>query len=138
LTPIDAAGEVVCRAACARLAADLPHWLSDPLRELDSAVVVALLVDDTVSGMGKADLRVLGDFAAGYRGFEDTLGPLWRLAVSALSGPLAGLPARERDALVARVLQKRDWAQVSMLCNLAGRAAVIDCLRQAVGRLLGG
>jgi tRNA(Met) cytidine acetyltransferase len=138
LAPIDAAGEMVCRAAYTRLAADLPHWLSDPLRELDSAVVVALLAGDIAPVVNEADRRVLGDFAAGYRGFEDTLGPLWRLAVSALLGPLAGLPAQERDVLVARVLQKREWAQVSILCGLTGRAAIIDCLRRAVGRLLDG
>lgn len=135
LASIDAAGEVVCQAAYARLAADLPHWLSDSLRELDSALVVALLASDTAPVMSESDLRVLGDFAAGRGGFEDTLGPLWRLAVSALPGPLVELPVRERDALVARVLQKRDWAQVGILCNLVGRAAIIDCLRQAVGRL---
>ncbi len=139
LCALSAAGEPVQHAARLRLLADLPHWLGDPLRELDGGVAAALLISETPDDAyaPPPDQRaMLEGFANGARSYEDSLGPLWRFVVHALTDPATDLPEAQRRLLIARVLQKRSWARVAVLCGESGRAGVLARLREVVGGLL--
>jgi tRNA(Met) cytidine acetyltransferase len=139
LAPLQEAGEDVCRIARKRLLADLPHWLSDPLRELNANVAAALFMgfdDDKVITLEAVDESMLQSFAGGARSYEDAIAPVWRLLIMALKNPNYQLSNQECSLLVMKVLQKRSWAEVGRLCGLAGRAEVIAGLRQAVQKLL--
>ena len=163
LSPLTPQGEEVYRPARERLRTDLPCWLSDPLRELDREVVSILLASGELESTAVLDERVLRgrelrnhelhdielrsdklsendlnfvqDFAAAARSFEDSLGPLWRLALHTRHH-LRALPEPQRTVFIAKVWQKRSWSSLARLCNLAGRAAVLAQLRQAVAQLL--
>lgn len=142
LSSLRSEGEAVLVAARERLRGDLPCWLSDPLRELDDEVVVELLAGDEAetpaegdAGLSEQDLRFVQDFAAAARSFEDSLGPLWRLALQARHH-LHALPEPQRTLFIAKVLQRRSWSSLARRCDLAGRSAVLALLRQAVAQLL--
>lgn len=139
LAPLQEAGEEVCRAARKRLLADLPHWLSDPLRELNTDVAAALFMesdDDKVVALEAADEQMLQSFAAGARSYEDVMAPVWRLLIMILKDPDYQLSNHDCSLLITKVVQKRSWTEVARLCGLAGRAEVIAELRQAVRKLL--
>jgi tRNA(Met) cytidine acetyltransferase len=138
LAPLQAEGEAVFAAARARWHRDLPCWLSDPLRELDSAVVAELMTSDNAAietAFTADDRRWAQDFATGARSFEDSLGPLWRLAQHA-QHQLHVLPEPQRTLFIAKLWQRRSWSTLARLAGLAGRAAVLAQLRQAVTQLL--
>jgi len=139
LCAVSDAGEPVHHAARRRLLADLPHWLADPLRELDPDVAAALLIGETPDDayVPAPDQRaMLEGFASGARSYEDSLGPLWRFVVHRLADPATELPVARRRLLIARVLQGRGWGRVAALCGEAGRAGVMARLRAVIGELL--
>jgi tRNA(Met) cytidine acetyltransferase len=139
LASLSAEGDAVYRAARGRLCEDLPHWLSDPLRALDARVAAQLLQraeDGHALQLNGLDRQVAQDFANGARSFEDSLASLWRLSVIALANPACNLNADAQTVLIAKVLQKRSWRQLSRLAEVSGRGAALQLLRQAVRTLI--
>ncbi|MCB1807444.1 MAG: hypothetical protein KDJ99_20530, partial [Candidatus Competibacteraceae bacterium] len=59
---------------------------------------------------------------------------LCELAQAVLASPrlAAQLNSAQRKALIAKLLQKRSWADCAQLLNLAGRRQVEALLREAV------
>ena len=78
-------------------------------------------------------------FAFGRRVFEVALAPLWKLAIAALANPAAAalMSPAGRAALIAKVLQKRDYAEAARVAGLTGRAQVVQAMRGAVRPLVG-
>ncbi|NOX75633.1 MAG: tRNA(Met) cytidine acetyltransferase [Gammaproteobacteria bacterium] len=139
LCALSAAAEPVHHAARLRLLTDLPHWLGDPLRELDGGVAAALLVGETTDDIyfPPPDQRaMLESFASGARSYEDSLGPLWRFVVHTLANPATDVPEAQCRLLIARVLQGHGWSQVAALCGERGRAGALARLREAIEGLL--
>jgi tRNA(Met) cytidine acetyltransferase len=155
---LTASGESVLQLARARFARDLPHWLADPLRELDDELAVMLLsaqpapetpaaetlvaekhVAETLAtedALTNADLETLRVFAHGQRSYEDALGPLWRLCVQVLEHGAGALTEAERELLIGKVLQRHTWGETVERSGLCGRAEVLAALRQAVAGVL--
>lgn len=142
LQPLSSAGEALFEAARRRLARHLPCLLADPLRDLDPDLAAALLRRrrPRAADLDTGERAELAGFAAGERAFETCLPALGALAGAALTdaATAAGLEAEERNALILRVLQRRSWGETAAALGLPGRAAVMERLRQGVGRLLAG
>jgi len=115
LAPLQEAGEDVCRVARKRLLADLPHWLSDPLRELNVDVAAMLFVepnDGKVIALEVVDKQMLQSFAAGARSYEDAMASVWRLLIMVLKDPDYQLSNHDCSLLITKVVQKRSWTEV--------------------------
>jgi len=114
--------------------------LGDPLRSLEAEIVASLLPPSPVASGSLDDWerRVLYGFAEGLRGYEDSLAPILHLTRLVLSrGSVARLQVEQRDLLISRVLQRRDWGDCARLLTLPGRRACLGLLREAVACLLG-
>ncbi len=113
--------------------------LGDHLRELEPELVSRLL-PVTAIGAGKLtqrERRVLRAFAGGLRGYEDSLTPIGRLTRLVLTQAVVRqLATQQRDLLLARVLQRRDWRACARLVGLPGRRQCLALLRVVVGDLL--
>jgi tRNA(Met) cytidine acetyltransferase len=138
LRPLARQGDEVYQLACSRLFADLPYCLADSLQDLDCAVAAECLRNGSTEEFksNNSDERTVTAFANGERSYEDCSAALWRYTVAGLMNPESFLNITERDLLIARVLQKRSWKDVAMLCGLTGRTEVVNGLRTAASRLL--
>lgn len=139
LEPLSAKGDAVFQLARNRLHRDLPHWLADPLRDLDSQLAQSLLAGQPsveTSAMNPHDRDMLQAFAQGQRSYEDSLGPLWRLCHARFKAGQARLSSLEVRIVDTKLLEKQSWSEVAEHCELNGRAEVLRVLRSAVGILL--
>ena len=139
LRSLTRAGDRLLAQARGRLAERLPTLLAGPLRGLEPAIVAAMLRGATAEVSISADEhRELIAFAEAQRPFEASLPLLARLTGARLGAALAqgALSDRERDLLITRVLQQRDWPESARLTATSGRMEIIARLRQATRTLL--
>lgn len=140
LKPLSSSGRDLQQTARQRFFAQFPDQLSDSLRTLEPALVVALLKRaDTFSPvLDTADHHDVEAFANASRLAEVTIGSLWRFTMKCCmcGDGLAGLTAVQRDLLVARILQKRPWAACVQLTGLTGRRQALQLLRGTLSELL--
>ena len=149
LSALTPAGQSVVSEAQARLSADLPQSLSDPLRHLDSEVTALLLekqqhqqgrmqvrTDVAACAPTQRDLDNVQGFVVDERRYEDCLASIWRsvLWAAQASGRLSA--CTERDVVIAKVLQRQHWAEVVRQFNLAGKAEVKQRLQSGLRQLL--
>ncbi len=116
-------------AAATRCRAQLPLQFCGPLRQLDPAIVRALLQSSTPARLlAQDELRA---FARGKRPIDSCLGPLQQWALARLA---AAMPLVEADTqLVAgRLLQFRPLSVLARRTGLAGAAAIETRLRALV------
>jgi tRNA(Met) C34 N-acetyltransferase TmcA len=119
---------------------DLPHWLADPLRELDAGLAAALLQHgDTPADAdlpAEHDAHMLHSFVRSERTYEDALAPICRLLMTVSQQPADVLTSTECNVLFAKVMQKQPWAEVAEHFALAGKAEVLVNLRRGVAHIL--
>ncbi|HDP89139.1 MAG TPA: tRNA(Met) cytidine acetyltransferase, partial [Thioalkalivibrio sp.] len=141
LAALSPAGQALLARARRHFARLLPRLLAGPLQHLDPRLAAALLAAaGTAADAGPMadDRRLLAAVAHADFGLDDALGVLHPFTRQALADPAraARLAPPERDALVARVIEQRDWAEIARGLGLAGRREAIALLRRAVGQLL--
>jgi len=139
LRPLTPAGEALCAQAVDRFRKLFPLQLADPLRDLEPALAARLLhtgggID--LSAMDRQDWRDVAGFAFGHRDYETCIAPLRMLALACLSGDGPVLPAPDRDALVVKLLQNRDWSACAGVLGVSGRGGVLERLRAVFRGLL--
>ena len=139
---LSASGDTLAQAAHARFADDLPVQLGDSLAGLDPAVLAAVVAATPArrAGLSKDDRLLLEGFAQELRPFEHSRAALWRLGAAALGDHrlLDRLPEKGRNALVARVLQARPWAESARMAQASGRSELVALLRTVTASLLAG
>jgi tRNA(Met) cytidine acetyltransferase len=141
LRPLSDPGRGLAAEARERFLDELPHQLSDPLRELEPALAAGLLQraeHGQAPPLSPRDWRELAVFALEGRAYEVCVAALWKLACTALAEPRSTslLSRLEQDALIVKVLQKRSWQDASSTLGVPGRAGVLQVLRRAVRRLM--
>lgn len=140
LRPLSEAGKRLADSARARFAERFANLLSEPLRDLEPALALRLLhhlgARDTPAP-AIDDWDDLLAFGFGRRQYADSLVALERLSRYALTNPrLTALLSRsEQCVLLARTLQKHEWATLAVYCNAPGRRQVEALLRAVVRRL---
>lgn len=142
LHPLSPAGDGLQRSALERLGKRLPTLLTEPLRDLEPEIAACLLriapQDDwTPTSMERRELE---SFAFALRTYEAVLPLLARLVATRLGEALRAraVDDAQRDALICKILQHRDWSETSRLLSLTGRAQAVRLLRTAVGKLMEG
>jgi len=138
LAGISAAGGQLQARAQARFQAQFPGRLGASFRHLPAALAVPLLqgrdCDDLpLDAQDRADVHA---FALAYRGFADAQPALWRLLCHAFAAGAPGLPAQQRELLLAAVLQNRPPGEIRQRTGIDGRQAQQQVLRLAVKNLL--
>ncbi len=140
LSSLSGAGEVLANYARQQLLPRLQVLLAGPLRSVDAAVVAELLrgAPSTEATLDDAARRTLLGFADSSRGFDAALPALHQLTTSALPRALAAnvLTDHQATALIACVLQHRDWADLGQTLHVGGQKELLALLRAAAGRLL--
>jgi tRNA(Met) cytidine acetyltransferase len=143
LSALTTAGQSVVSEARARLLADLPQGLSDPLRDLNVEVATLSLekypqeqIDVDASAPIQRDLQSVQGFIDGERSYEDCLASIWRSVVWSAQYPRRLSECAERDIVVAKVLQRHSWADVARQFNLAGKAEVKQRLQLGLRHML--
>lgn len=140
LRPLSPAGERFVNTAQARFADRLPDLLSEPLHALDPELALMLLQNLGSAGTlapTPGDWDDLLAFGFGRRQYNDAMVALRRLTRYTLPDPqrAAALSRSQQLALLARVLQQRDWSELAGYLEVAGRRPVVATLRHAVRRL---
>lgn len=136
---VNATGKALLGRARSRLAAQLPMQLADPLAGLEAAIAAELLrgLPCRCRSLGDDDWRDVIAFAFAHRIFEAVPGPLWHLAVWALTHRDAvALTRNERDVLTVKLLQKREWRACAQALGVAGRGQVLSLLRRAFRKVV--
>ncbi len=141
LHPSSPAGERLTRQIRDRFRERLPTLLHGPLRHLEPETVARLLENLPPAPHPTPEEAAWLDivsFTFGSRGYEMCAHAIGKLVYAMLTGERErpSLPVGERDLLILRVLQDRDWAAVAHHAGLAGRAAAVSALRQAVARVV--
>lgn len=131
-------GEHLLEQGRTRMARDFPGQLADALAVVQPELALPLLAGlDMPAPDGEDWLDVVG-FATGRRAFEVSLTGLHRVALWALShhDVRARLESQEQTALVARVLQRRPWAEAARLAGEHGRPGLVQVMRRGLARVI--
>lgn len=140
LRPLSQSGEALLQQARQRLAARIADLLAGPLNDLEPQVALALLRELPLpeADLSALDRQEVAGFALGLRGYEFSLTPLRRLALSALVSGQADkkLAPPQQALLLAKVLQGKDEQSLCRLLGLQGRRQIIETLRQSFAALL--
>ncbi len=140
LKPLSVKGFGLAGVAQGRFARLFPHQLSESLADLDLSLAGQLMACGDVPA---AELDQLGwsdlvAFGFGERGYDVVYPALWQLAVSALSDSaiVELLSDEERNVMLVKVIQRRNWIDSAAALDVPGRSRVLLMLRKAVRTLL--
>jgi tRNA(Met) cytidine acetyltransferase len=138
--PLTAEGEQLCTRARLRLGERVILLLPGPLRTLEPGIVSRVLASAAAPGPepDEPERQELAAFAFARRPYEATLPVVSRLLHARLGQARyrGVLETRERDALIAKALQHREWDEVAAMTGTSGRAQIIELMRGAVARLI--
>lgn len=118
-----------------RFAEVLPLMLAEALQGVEPDIVAALLrglSPHTV--LQPRDRQDVQDFVSGARSYEHCTLGLQKAALLLLADKQRSrrLDTRQRDVLIARVLQRQSWAELARRSGLSGKAQLLECLRHAL------
>lgn len=138
LYPVSKQGQVILKQSTVELGQQLTFQLSENLVQLEPELVIQLLPDTLYQKLSKQELKSLHTFAHHQRNYETILGPIWKLAINAISDENLRnkLDQNEQNLLVSKVIQKRCWTDTAKLLNYSGRREVIETLRGVVGKFI--
>jgi len=128
-------GEELVVEAKQHFAKAFPHLLSEPFKELESELVLALFLPPQLKE--SQNRALLNAFAKKQRGYENTLYAIWHLVCSELSSDSL-LSKSEQKILILKVLQKYPWQTLAkkMGATVNGKKDALKLLRQAVEKLI--
>ncbi|MEX0871470.1 MAG: GNAT family N-acetyltransferase, partial [Aquisalimonadaceae bacterium] len=135
---LDGEAEALVNEARGSFSNQFRAQLTDPLRDLDPALVSRLLEQSPECAVpGRTCWEDAVSFAWGRREFGVGLSGLRAVSWWGLASPGVrdNLQPGDAELLVLRVLQGRGWKAVTEATGLPGRAGVIRVLRQAVRTL---
>ena len=141
LRPLEARGAALVGELAVRFRRQLPHQLTDALRDLDPALALDLLAAPSTLPpplLDAADRSDLFACAFGPRIYDVVVGPVWELVRHALSDPELRvlLDERSRHLLVLKVLQKRPWSEAAAELGYAGNHEAMRAVRAALKPLV--
>ena len=131
-------GEKLKQQARYNFSNSFPQLLSDPLRNLETTIALALLPEQAAtSSLSEEEVRMIEGFATSLRGYENNLYLIWKLVCEKLPGNKL-LDNEEKRILILKVLQKHSWqTTIGKMCGkVKGKKELISVLRSAVSGLL--
>ncbi len=131
-------GQNIQQQAQHNFAKSFLHLLSDPLRNLEPDIALALLpAQATTPTFSAEETRMLEAFATALRGYENNLYLIWKLVSKKLPDNEL-IDQEEKRILMIKVLQKHSWktAIEIMGAKIKGKKEALLLLRNAVAKLL--
>jgi len=133
---LDEPGRELADELARRFARSAPHILADALRELPAETALAAL---EAAGRGDPPALLAWEWedaiaaAFGHRLYDVAVRPLWEITRAYLGDPTppVQLPARERQRLLLKVIQRRRWHEVAELLG----EPLHECMRGLRGAL---
>ncbi len=123
-----------------------PHLLSDPFRDLDYEIALALLrllQPATRLPPANHEIRLLKAFTTGQRGYENTFYPIWKLVLDQFVqateiARIDELKPHEKQLIILKVLQKQNWKScvAKLEGKIKGKKDALLLLRQSLFKLL--
>lgn len=139
LKALSQSGAALLGEARHKFADHFPAMLSEAYRDLEAVLVRQLLsgISDLPVTLTERDWQDIDSFIHGARDYEVNCVPLWKLACLALTDASCNAELTETDlsVLIAKVLQKRTWAEVVALTGLPGHKQALAHLRQTMAKL---
>ncbi len=135
MRPLSESGWALFRQARRRFVRQWPTLLSEPLAQLEAPLVRRLLQGGEHP---MPDTELWGDacaFATTRRDYGNSLLGLSECLLYALSEGGFELEPRERQLAIAKVLQRRPWAELVGLLQLSGRREGVEQLRGVYRKL---
>jgi len=137
LKPLNAEAETVCSKAKTLFADSFFYLLTDELSCLDPQIVRSLIFNFIAfdkNRISNHEWACLHGFANENRSYEDSVVSLTKFTKTLFSNFQNDIPqdSSDFDLLVFKVLQKREWSEISKLTNLSGKHAVIAKIRSVV------
>jgi len=141
MRPLSAAGERLAGEARARFVEQFPNLLLDVFKYLEPELVRVLLAEcdgEKVWLLNPQDRLDLQAFARGYRIYEASTVPIWKLVLRVLTqtDDRGLLDKADTGLLIAKILQKREWADIAAIYGLSGKKVVVNELRRVTGKML--
>ena len=132
---VSAAGEELVGQALRAFREALPHWLAEPLADVEPETIIALFpASGDAPPLNRETQAALEEFAHGNRSLLATSPALWRLTLACLE---SSRHRSELPILVMKILQKRSLTDIARTLGLTGKAEALQALRAAVGRIIG-
>lgn len=137
LKAVTPSGVTMTHQACERLLDQLPMLLSEPLAGLDAGLVAGLFRQFSSyasrSCPSEQDLADVVSFSAGQRGYEVCMPALHRwLIYQLMIGAFNGEVEPPLAVLIAKVLQRRDWADLAQSYRYTGKLQLVAHLRRII------
>ncbi len=133
-------GAALLTRARGRFLRHFPYQLGDSLRELDVALVTALMREapEVEQALSAEDLADVESVARELRFPEAAAGALWNWLRKRLlsSASLDAVSAQDAELLVGRLMQRRDWGECARRAGLSGHAETLQRLRDVLRQLL--
>lgn len=136
LYPKNDKGMLLEKKATNMFSNSFPHLLSDPLRSIESEIVLPLLPKSKKLNIDEEEQKALYSFAYEYRGYENSLYLIWELTYKKLGN--SQLNKQEKNMLVIKVLQKRSWEELiqQMRDDFSGKKQALSLMRRVIRKLL--
>jgi tRNA(Met) cytidine acetyltransferase len=135
MRPLSKSGRALFAQARRRFIRQWPTLLSEPLAQLEAPLVQRLLYGGDAQIPGD---EMWGDacaFATTRRDYGNSLQGLSECLLYTLSEGGLELEPRERQLAIAKVLQRRPWAELVRLIKLSGRREAEEKLRGVFRKL---
>ncbi len=141
LRALSATGAQLARHARERFGRRLPAQLAGPCRHLEpelAATLLSMTTPEPPPNLDEPDWHELAAFAFAHRPFEASYSSLRALTELYLGPALRDghISLAQTIPHIALLLQNRDWREVARLTGLAGRAEVVQRLREVTAAWL--
>ncbi|MDH5785576.1 MAG: GNAT family N-acetyltransferase [Chromatiales bacterium] len=133
MRPLSRAGDELFTQARRRFTRQLPVLLTEPLSQLESELVVRLLLSCDIPVPDDESWQDASAFANTHRDYGNCLLGVSEVVLFALSRGEMGMTKLQHSMLVSKVLQRRPWHELASLLSLAGRREAMGLLRGLVG-----
>ena len=140
LKPLNQKSALLYKTAQKNFADSFALLLADPLRDLETSIVVILFTklfgkeeQARLELTGVENQALLG-FYDQRRAYESSISALYKLTLKRLSQGV-DLSPEELQLIVGKILQKKSWQQLVERSSATGKKQVISLLRRAVKKL---
>lgn len=131
-------GEKVYKDALESFNGNLAYWLNDVLSDIDSPLKDRIEAAHVMpTNMAVRDKKDIESFIEYSRNYELCIGSLNRLVVSNMELLSANkFPEKFRDVLLDKVINRKNWKDISETMHLSGKSEARKLFQQAIRYLL--
>ena len=145
MKPLNTRGERLFKKAVTQFHRYLPVLLSEPLKDLETEIIQVLDIAETGTDKNNEQLEInsqdredILSFAYGFRGYENCMLALKKLVSRSIREKTVWeqLSAKEKILLEGKIIQQKNWQDLSEIMQLAGRKKLVKDMRQLIRHII--